>query len=178
MVQETVSRYGQIDILFNNAFWYKVAPALELALEDWNKTIDVTLTGTFMCCKYVIPEMIRSGGGSIINNSSVGGTVAFAAHPAYNSAKGGINLLTKNLALDYGKHQIRVNAISPGIIETPVTEKDIHDPVTYQNLINKCFTGRIGKPEDIAFAALYLASDESTFVTGTNLMVDNGWTAE
>lgn len=177
MVEATVAHFGRVDILFNNAFWYKVAPALELSLDDWRRTIDVTLTGTFICCKRVIAQMLQNGGGAIINNSSVGGTVAFDAHPAYNAAKGGINLLTKNLALDYGKHQIRVNAISPGIIATPVTQRDLDDPATHEKLIQKCFTGRIGKPEDIAYAALYLASDESAFVTGTNLMVDNGWTA-
>jgi dihydroanticapsin dehydrogenase len=94
--------------------------------------------------------MIKGGGGSIINTSSVGGTVAFSAHPAYNAAKGGVVMLSKNLALDYGEHQIRVNCISPGIIETPLTKKDLEDPIKYENLISKCFTKRIGQPADIA----------------------------
>jgi NAD(P)-dependent dehydrogenase (short-subunit alcohol dehydrogenase family) len=177
MVRQTVERFGKIDVLFNNATWYRVVPATELSLEDWRKTIDTTLTATFLCCKHVLRRMMTSGGGSIINTSSVGGSVAFIAHPAYNAAKGGVNLLTKNLALDYGKYRIRVNSISPGIIETPLTAADLHDPVKHKKLLERCFTGRIGKPEDIAYAAVYLASDEAGFVTGTDLFVDNGWTA-
>jgi len=114
MVDAAKSAYGRIDILFNNAFWYKVAPALELTEEEWNRTISVTLTGTFLCCKHVLPEMIAVQGGSIINTASVGSIVGFEAHPAYNAAKGGIVMLTKNLAIDYGRHGIRVNAISCG----------------------------------------------------------------
>lgn len=177
LINETKRLYGKIDVLFNNATWYNVVPATELSLSDWHKTIDTTLTGSFLCCKYAIAEMMKDGGGSIINTSSVGGTVAFYAHPAYNAAKGGLNMLTKNLALDYGKYQIRANCISPGIIETPLTEMNLSDPQKQANLLSRCFTGRIGKPEDIANAALFLASDESTFITGTNLFVDNGWTA-
>ncbi|MBO9610756.1 MAG: glucose 1-dehydrogenase [Paenibacillaceae bacterium] len=177
MVRQTIDHFGKIDVLFNNATWYKVVPATELSLEDWQKTIDTTLTSTFLCCKHVIRHMMANGGGSIINNSSVGGSVAFVAHPAYNAAKGGVNMLTKNLALDYGKYQIRVNSISPGIIETPLTTADLQNPEKYQRLLGKCFTNRIGTPEDIAYAAVYLASDEAGFVSGMDLLVDNGWTA-
>ena len=177
MVSETKRRFGKIDILFNNATWYVVKQATEMSLEDWRRTIDTNLTGPFLCSKYVIMEMMKDGGGSIINTSSVGGSVAFVHHPAYNAAKGGLNMLAKNLAFDYGKYQIRVNCISPGIIETPLTANDLSDPVKYERLLSRCFTGRIGKPEDIANAAVFLASDESSFITGTNLFVDNGWTA-
>lgn len=178
VVQRTEDAYGRIDILFNNATWYNVVPADRMELADWQRTLDVTLTGPFLLCKHVIPVMIRGGGGSIINTSSVGGTVAFPEHPAYNAAKGGLNMLMKNLALDYGRHQIRVNNISPGIIETPLTQKAVSDPAKYRNYIeNWCFTGRIGTPQDIANAALFLASDESTFMTGSVMFVDNGWTA-
>jgi dihydroanticapsin dehydrogenase len=177
LINETMGRYGKIDILFNNATWYTTVPAVEMPLEDWDRTIATTLTGPFLCCKYAIAEMMKSGGGSIINTSSVGGTVAFGAHPAYNAAKGGLNMLTKNLALDYGKYQIRANCISPGIIETPLTEGNLSNPEKHEKLLARCFTGRIGKSEDIAYAAVFLASDEATFITGTNLHVDNGWTA-
>ncbi|UVI32964.1 SDR family NAD(P)-dependent oxidoreductase [Paenibacillus spongiae] len=176
MAARVVERYRKIDVLFNNATWYTIAAATEMPLADWQKTLDINLTGPFLCCKYVLPEMMKNGG-SIINTSSVGGTSAFYKHPAYNAAKAGVNLLTKNLALDYGKHQVRVNCISPGIIETPLTQQDLQDPERAAKLMERCFTGRIGQPADIAYAALYLASDESTFVTGSNMMVDNGWTA-
>jgi NAD(P)-dependent dehydrogenase (short-subunit alcohol dehydrogenase family) len=177
MTEDTMLRYGKIDILFNNTTWYNGDMATEMSLEVWRKTIDTTLTGPFLCCKHVIKEMIKGGGGSIINTSSVGGTVAFTTSPAYNAAKGGLNLLTKNLALDYGAYQIRANCISPGIIETPLTQQNLSDPVKYERLLAKCFTKRIGQPSDIANAAIFLASDESSFITGTNLFVDNGWTA-
>lgn len=177
LVSQTMDRYGKIDILFNNTTWYNGDNATEMTLDVWRKTIDTTLTGPFLCCKHVIKQMIQNGGGSIINTSSVGGTVAFTNAPAYNAAKGGLNMLTKNLALDYGQYQIRANCISPGIIETPLTKNNLADPVKYERLISKCFTKRIGQPSDIAYAAIFLASDESTFITGTNLFVDNGWTA-
>lgn len=177
MVDAAVAHFGAVDVLFQNAAWYTVVPADRLDLADWRRTLDVTLTGPFLCCKHVIPAM-KGRGGSIILTSSVGGSVAFPAHPAYNAAKGGVNLLMKNLALDYGREQIRVNCVSPGIIETPLTEQAVRDPVKYDDYINRwCFTGRIGQPQDVAAAALFLASDESSFVTGSVLYVDNGWTA-
>ncbi|MBP1995317.1 SDR family NAD(P)-dependent oxidoreductase [Paenibacillus eucommiae] len=178
MVDAAKSAYSRIDILFNNAFWYKVAPALELTEEAWNRTISVTLTGTFLCCKHVLPEMIAAQGGSIINTASVGSVVGFAAHPAYNAAKGGIVMLTKNLAIDYGRHGIRVNAISPGIIETPVSAAAIRDPEMNEFYMKKCLVGRVGQPADVAAMAVFLASDESSFVTGANMAVDGGWTAK
>jgi NAD(P)-dependent dehydrogenase (short-subunit alcohol dehydrogenase family) len=178
MVRTVVDHMGAIDVLFQNAAWYTVAPAERLSLADWQRTLDVTLTAPFLCSKYVIPVM-KGRGGSIILTSSVGGTVAFPAHPAYNAAKGGVNLLMKNLALDYGPDQIRVNCISPGIIETPLTEKAVRSPELYRDYMdNWCFTKRIGTPQDVASAALFLASDESSFVTGSVMFVDNGWTAK
>ncbi|MBD2865324.1 SDR family NAD(P)-dependent oxidoreductase [Paenibacillus oceani] len=178
VVERTLAAYGKIDILYNNATWYNVVPADRMDLADWQRTLDVTLTGPFLLSKHVIPAMIELGGGSIIHTSSVGGTVAFPEHPAYNAAKGGLNLLVKNLALDYGRYQIRVNAISPGIIETPLTQKAVNDPDQYRDYVeNWCFTGRIGTPQDITNAALFLASDESAFITGSVMFVDNGWTA-
>jgi NAD(P)-dependent dehydrogenase (short-subunit alcohol dehydrogenase family) len=177
LINEAVRHFGKIDVLFNNTTWYTTVPAVEMPLEDWQRTIDTTLTGPFLCSKYAIAEMMKSGGGSIISTSSVGGTVAFEAHPAYNAAKGGLNLLMKNLALDYGKHQIRANCISPGIIETPLTANNLSQPEKREQLLNRCFTRRIGRPDDIAYAAVFLASDEATFITGTNFHVDNGWTA-
>lgn len=177
MIRMAADHMGVIDVLFQNAAWYTVEPADRLSLADWQRTLEVTLTAPFLCSKHVIPFM-KGRGGSIILTSSVGGTVAFPAHPAYNAAKGGVNMLMKNLALDYGPDQIRVNCISPGIIETPLTEKAVRDPKLYNDYIdNWCFTKRIGTPEDVASAALFLASDDSSFVTGSVMFVDNGWTA-
>ncbi|WP_135556283.1 SDR family NAD(P)-dependent oxidoreductase [Paenibacillus cymbidii] len=177
MAAAALERYGRIDVLFNNAMWYRVRPLLEVTLEEWRRTLDVTLTGTFLCCKAVLPAMIAGGGGSIINTSSTGGTVGFEAHSAYSAAKAGVNLLTRSIAIDYGKMNIRANTISPGIVATPNTQKDVDDPEIHPYYMFKCLTGRVGRPEDIAYAAVYLASDEAAFVTGTNLFVDNGWTA-
>jgi NAD(P)-dependent dehydrogenase (short-subunit alcohol dehydrogenase family) len=177
LIASTVARYGKIDVLFNNTTWYEDKPATMMSLDVWHRTIETTLTGPFLCCKYAISEMMTTGGGSIINTASVGGTVAFSNAPAYNAAKGGVIMLTKNLAFDYGEYQIRANCISPGIIETPLTQRNLADPVKYERLLARCFTKRIGQPSDIANAAIFLASDESSFITGTNLFVDNGWTA-
>ena len=128
-----------------------------------------------MGCKYAIPHLLKSGGGSIINIGSVGAIRGFKLHSPYNAAKAGVVNLTRALALDYGPSNIRANVICPGIIATPHTQHEIADPEIRERLLQKLAIKRIGDPVDVAYAALYLASDESSYVTGSVLMVDGGW---
>jgi NAD(P)-dependent dehydrogenase (short-subunit alcohol dehydrogenase family) len=175
MIAITLATFGHIDILVNNAAHMRdFKPAMETSEEEWDQSIDVTLKGAFLCAKYAIPEMIKSGKGSIVNVASVGGLVGFGSYAAYCAAKGGVIQLTKSLAIDYGKYEIRANAICPGYIKT--YDPPLVDEKEYEYLINMSVFGRPGKAVEVAYAALFLASEESSFVTGTNLIVDGGWT--
>lgn len=169
------SKYGHVDVLHTNTWWAAKKKAAELTLEEWNKAMNVTLTAPFLCSKYAIPLMQIAGGGSIIHTSSVGGVVAFREHADYITAKAGVIQLCKSIAVDYGQDRIRCNAICPGIIATPQTYSDLEDPDYSQYLLSKCLMGRIGQPSDIAAASVFLASDDSEFVTGSVMMVDSGW---
>ena len=176
MLKICLERYGKIDILVNNAYSTVFKELLETSEEDWDYTMDVCLKGVFLASKLVIPEMIKNRGGVIINISSVGAVQPHPKFAAYVSAKAGLNQLTRSIALDYAKMGIRVNIISPGIVETPKTEQIFKEnPEIYAHYREKSLIGRIGKPEDVAYAAIYLASDEASFVTGADLLVDGGW---
>jgi len=175
MVATTLDRFERLDILHNNAYWAPLyRPLVDTAEEEWDRTLDVTLKGVFLGCKYAIPPMIERGGGVIVNTAS---TAALAASPqfaAYMAAKGGVVALTRSVAMDYGASGIRCNAVCPGLIETPATAPVLADPERRQWLTSKLLVGRIGRPEDIAQAVVYLASDESSFMTGQTLVVDGG----
>jgi NAD(P)-dependent dehydrogenase (short-subunit alcohol dehydrogenase family) len=176
MVERTIRSFESLHILVNNAAYLKdFKAAVDTTEEEWDFSIDVTLKGVFLCSKFAIPEMIRAGGGSIINIASVGGLVGFASYAAYCSAKGGVIQLTKSLAIDYGRHNIRVNAICPGPIDTPTTP-EAQDEKLHQWQRDMTVLGRTASPEEVAYPALFLASEESSFVTGSNLVVDGGWT--
>jgi NAD(P)-dependent dehydrogenase (short-subunit alcohol dehydrogenase family) len=176
MVEAAIHSFGGLHILVNNAAYLKdFKPAVDTTEEEWDLSTDVTLKGVFLCSKFAIPEMIKAGGGSIINIASVGGLVGFASYAAYCSAKGGVIQLTKSLAIDYGRHNIRVNAICPGPIDTPTTP-EAQDEKLHQWQRDMTVLGRTASPEEVAYPALFLASDESSFVTGSNLVVDGGWT--
>ncbi|MBI2914989.1 MAG: SDR family oxidoreductase [Firmicutes bacterium] len=178
LMEFTTGRYGSLDVLVNNAFYlHPLSLAGEVAEAEWDRTVNVILKGTFMACKYAVPWMVRGGGGSIVNVGSVGGVLGFKLHAGYSAAKAGVLNLTRALALDYGPKRIRVNAVCPGIIETPHTEQELADDRIRKSMLGNCVVGRVGKPEDVAYAILYLASDEASFVTGAVLMVDGGWTA-
>jgi len=171
-------KYGRLDVLYNNASTPRFAPTAEMPLEDWRFTIRNELDLVFIVVKAAIPLMIKHGGGSIINTSS---QLAIQAKPgmgniAHASSKAGILGLTTQLALDLAPHGIRVNAILPGLIHTPATQPLVDDPVHSKISLDKILLGRFGKPEDIANAALFLASDESSYITGTTLLVDGGQT--
>lgn len=177
MVQQTIRWFDGVQVLVNNAAYLKdFKAAVETTEEEWDVSLDVTLKGVFLCSKFTIPEMIKAGGGSIINIASVGGLVGFASYAAYCSAKGGVIQLTKSLAIDYGLNNIRVNAICPGPIDTPTTP-EAQDEKLHQWQRDMTVLGRTATPEEVAYPALFLASDESSFITASTLVVDGGWTA-
>ena len=181
LVEETVETHGRIDILFANAAYLdELFGAAETSEEVWDRHIGVTLTGVYLCCKYVIPHMIEAGSGSILATSSVGGSVAFDRQAAYCTAKAGVEMLMKTIARDYGRAGIRANALAPGAVYTPVMDdvKRRNPDGWDQVLRDMSLMERLwAEPEDIAAAAAYLVSDEAAFVTGTVLTVDGGWTA-
>jgi NAD(P)-dependent dehydrogenase (short-subunit alcohol dehydrogenase family) len=171
MVKTTMDTYGRIDILFNNAgITGKVAPTAEITEEDWDLVLDTNLKGAFLGTKYVLPVMLKQGGGAIINTSSCQGIGIVVNMAPYNVSKAGIIHLTKTTALEYTAQNIRVNCICPGTIQTAMSEPWI--PLLQ---IDFLLQGRVGQPEEIARAALYLASDDSSYVTGHALVVDGGW---
>jgi len=177
MVKLSVDKFGKIDILVNNAGYMAPGlPLVDISEEQWHETIDITLTGTFLCSKYAIPEMKKTGAGVIVNVSSVGGIVAFADNPAYLAAKGGVNQLTKGIAVDYADAGIRANAICPGTIYTEGTAWALEDPKVAARIEQYTLMGRQGSADEIADAILFLASDESSFMTGSIVVVDGGWT--
>ena len=176
MVNETVKTYGRVDILFNNAGVGETAKATEASLEHWERVLAINLRGVFLGCKYAIPEMIRNGGGSIINNASILAEVGFSEATAYAASKHGIAGLTQTIAIDYAAQGIRANTVCPGFIRTPMVMKGL-DEETRAYIAGLHPLGRMGEPEEVAEAVLFLASDRSSFVTGTCLFVDGGYTA-
>lgn len=176
LVEKAVQQFGQIDILVNNAGVYIPHDVTSANEEDWNKVMAIDLKGVWQCCKAVIPQMVSAGKGKIINIASVAGLVGFEQSAAYCAAKGGVVNLTREMALDYAPKHINVNAIAPGIIETDMTKSFLTDDQAKKSFLEKTPIGRVGTPLDIAWAAVYLASPESDFVTGHILVVDGGWT--
>lgn len=176
MVETALMKYGQIDILVNNAGIYLEDDVSSLEEKAWDAVINTDAKGVFLVSKAVIPHMIKQDGGKIINITSVAGLFGFEKSAAYCAAKGAVVNLTREMALDYGHHDIRVNAIAPGIIESDMTAPVLKNKDTKENFLKNTPLGRIGKPEDIAYAAVYLASDESSFMTGQTIVIDGGWT--
>lgn len=177
MVAQTLKNYGKLDTLLNSAGIAMRLPVAELPEEDWHRCLDVNLNGVFLCAKAAIPAMQKNGGGSIINMSSIYGIVGADVRAAYVASKGAVTNLTRGMALDYAEDNIRVNCICPGFVETPLVAGVIKTPDEYQKLANKHPMRRLAQPEEIAYGALYLASDESAFVTGIALPIDGGYTA-
>ncbi|WP_366204187.1 glucose 1-dehydrogenase [Bacillus safensis] len=182
-VQSVLNQFGTIDVLINNAGIEIVSPIHEMTLEDWNHILQVNLTGVFLMSKHTLPHMLEKKSGSIINTGSVGGLVGWPDIPAYNATKGGVIQLTKSMAIDYAAHQIRVNCIAPGIIDTPLNEKSFLDNHSESLEVVKKEKAkvnpllRLGKPEEIAGVMLFLASDLSSYMTGSVVTADGGYTA-
>jgi NAD(P)-dependent dehydrogenase (short-subunit alcohol dehydrogenase family) len=178
MVDTALEAWGRIDILFNGAAVLAYGTAIDMDEKDWTRIISVNLTGTFLCCKAVLPHMVRQGSGSIINvASTTGAHDACARAVAYVSSKGGVTLLTRAMAIDHAKQGIRVNALCPGPTDTAMLRNAL-TPDQLEAFAKTYPMGRLGRPEELASAALFLASDEASFVTGSAMYVDGGQSAE
>jgi NAD(P)-dependent dehydrogenase (short-subunit alcohol dehydrogenase family) len=178
LVDKAVETYGRLDVMVNNAgIGGEAALLADYSLESWDRVIGINLSGVFYGMKYAIPAMLESGGGSIINVASILGQVGFATAPAYVAAKHGIVGLTKNAALEYSAQGVRVNAVGPGFIHTPMIEGLEEDEATNQMLISMHPIGRLGRPEEVAELIVWLASEKASFVTGAYYPVDGGYLA-
>ena len=181
-VDYTIDKFGSIDILFNNAGVLYPGTTHETDTEIWNRTFDINVKGTYFMSKYVIPHMLEHGGGSIINNSSIVGLKGMAGIAAYVASKGAVTQLTRSMALEYADKGIRVNAICPGAIETPMVVDDFLGKVedydaAEQYLLSLHPVGRLGQPDEIAHSILFMVDDNIGFMTGNMLSVDGGWIA-
>lgn len=180
MVEKTVATYGHLDYAFNNAGIEQLpAPLVEEKEETFDQIIDVNVKGVWLSMKYEIPEMLKNGGGAIVNTSSVAGLIGFPGIPIYIASKHAVLGLTKSVALEYAKSGIRVNAVSPAAIETAMVDRFVgKDGDARQQLTNMHPIGRMGRPEEIADAVIYLCSDKASFITGQSLAVDGGFTVQ
>ncbi len=177
-VRATVSSYGRLDILVNNAGTGARHTVEDTTEEVWDTQMNIHAKGTFLGTKHAIPEMRKVGGGSIINVSSIYGLVGSDTSTAYHAAKGAIRLFTKSAAIQYAKENIRVNSVHPGYALTPLTQRGYANPEYLERISSRIPMGRVGTADDIAYGMLYLASDESSFVTGSELVIDGGTTAQ
>jgi NAD(P)-dependent dehydrogenase (short-subunit alcohol dehydrogenase family) len=177
-VQATVDEYGQLDCACNNAgIAGEQNPLADYSLEGWDRLISINLSGVFYCMKYEIPAMLAAGGGSIVNMASILGHVGFAGAPAYVSSKHGVLGLTETAALEYGPQGIRVNAVGPGFIQTPMIAGLEADQAVKEQLIALHPIGRLGEPEEVAELVVWLSSDRASFVTGSYYPIDGGYLA-
>jgi NAD(P)-dependent dehydrogenase (short-subunit alcohol dehydrogenase family) len=182
VIEKVYKTYGRIDILVNNAGISGVnKPTHEITSEEWDKVMNINVKGVFFCTKYIIPHMKEYKGGSIINMSSIYGIISSTDIPPYHASKGAVSLMTKTDALFYAKDNIRVNSIHPGFIKTPMVNKFLEATGNVDESIkaleNLHPLGHMGEPDDIGYGVVYLASDESKFITGSELVIDGGYTA-
>ena len=178
LMEETIKKYGKIDILVNNAGVFEQANIENLTTDKWKKVLSVDLDGVFYCIKHATNYMKKNEqGGRIVNISSVAGILGFGASSAYCASKFGVIGITKSSAIDLAPFKITVNAICPGLIETDMTKDFTSDKKVLESFMQPLLVKRAGKPEDIAYGALYLVSEGASYVTGTTLVIDGGWTS-
>ena len=178
-VNEAANRYGKLDVLVNNAGVSARGSIEETSVEDWDRVMGINSKGVFLGTRSAIPEMRKAGGGSIINISSQLGLVGMGeSSPQYQASKGAVRIFSKSAAIQYASEGIRVNSVHPGPVVTPMTEARRSDDEVRKRMISRIPLGRYGESEDVAYGVLYLASDESSFVTGSELVIDGGWTAQ
>ena len=177
-IEATLAAYGRLDVMINNAGTGAPANVEDTTVDVWDGQMDVHAKGVFLGTKYAIPEMRKVGGGSIINTSSIYGLVGSAGSTAYHAAKGAIRIFSKAAAIQYAPDGIRVNSVHPGFMRTPLTVPRFDDPERQAELLARIPMDRIGNADEIAYGMLYLASDESSFVTGSELVIDGGVTAQ
>ncbi|MGJ5673385.1 MAG: SDR family oxidoreductase [Nostochopsis sp.] len=176
LVNKTLEVYGRLDYACNSAGIPAVGSLTDISEEEWDQVFNVNLKGTWLCLKYEIKAMLKQGGGAIVNVGSVGGVVGVAGYASYSATKGGIIALTRSAAMEYVKSGIRINLVSPGAIETNMLATIPSDILSYLPEIHPI--GRIGKPEEVAEAVIWLCSDAASFVIGHNMMIDGGYTAQ
>ena len=177
LVDSTLKELGKVDILVNNAGTFTGGPLHETDSGEWDRVFNINMTGVFQLTRQVLPHMIEQGSGSIIHISSILGMIAVPQTAAYNASKGALNQFSKSIAVEYGAQGIRSNALCPGMIETEMTEELRQDTALMEEFLKGYPLGRFGKPEEVAQACLFLASDESAFITGATLPIDGGCTA-
>ncbi len=180
MIDKTLSAFGSIDFAFNNAGIEGLsAKTHECTNENWDKVLGVNLKGAWLCMKYQIPQMLKQGKGVIVNNASIAGLVGFQNIPAYVASKHGMIGLTKTAALEYARQGIRINVVCPGVIRTPMIDRFTgKNKEVEQQFANMEPIGRLGEPDEVASAVIYLCSDDASFITGHTMVVDGGWVAQ
>ncbi|MGK2912838.1 MAG: SDR family NAD(P)-dependent oxidoreductase [Porticoccaceae bacterium] len=178
VIAKGVERYGKIDILINNAAFAAFHSAEESSLEDWSRVMDVCVKSIFLGCKFILPAMQKAGGGSIVNISSIAGLGGMPKQAAYQAGKGAVRILTKSLAVDYARYNIRANSVHPGMVRTPGTRLVLEDETFSAMISDKTILKRVAEPLELSYPVLFLASDEASFVTGAEVVVDGGYMAQ
>lgn len=179
-IKETVKKFGRLDILINNAGIAQFKPFLDLTEEEWDKTLDINLKGQFLCAQACAKEMVKNKYGRIINIASVASGqvgIGFPNIAHYCASKGGIVAMTEALAIELAPHGITVNVVAPGMIETPMLDPIKQDPKVFKEILKRVPLGRLGKPEEVAKLVAFLASDDSSYMTGSMVVIDGGWLA-
>jgi len=181
LIDETLARYGRIDTLVNNAGVNFVKPTLEMTVEDWDRVVNVDLRGTFLCSRYALNYMVKVGQGSIINIASVHTKATLGGAAPYAASKGGVAQMTASMAIEFAPYGVRINALSPGLIDTLIwkqlQEVAADKQAVQQHWFDNIPLGRVGTPREMGLVALFLASDEASYVTGANILADGGMTA-